>query len=372
MLIGLVSSCSSGDSDGADELQGAAGAPIAGVSSYMTNPEDNMLQTRAWTLPTEPSDPYLTYVAYGKDTTIAIAFTQNNAEPMMGSFFYSSEKWRTDIVIPSPATYYLYGYIPSSPAIKFGVTDLSEGKTSYSTGAIMTLNNVPSVVPNDLCVVIGAKEGADAEHDNGLRRGNFAYSAKAISASPKKDDGNYVFLLFDHLYAALRVYIRVQGDYAALRTIKLKSLWLNTLTDEGTTKEKTNITVKLTSNDGTTDPITEISYAPYGAVLDDGIKFWEDSKGKTLTTAYQEFTGHFMPSDVTTLVLTSVYDVYDRKGTLIRENCKATNTMVLREMLTEQYRTLRGSRYTINMTVNPTYLYVLSDPDLDSPTVTVD
>ena len=79
-----------------------------------------------------------------------------------------------------------------------------------------------------------------------------------------------------------------------------------------------------------------------------------------------------MPSGITTLVLTSVYDVYDTKGNKIRENCSATNTMVLKDLLTEQTLTGRGKRYTVNMTIRPTYLYVLSEPDLDNPTVSVE
>ena len=79
-----------------------------------------------------------------------------------------------------------------------------------------------------------------------------------------------------------------------------------------------------------------------------------------------------MPHNISTLVLTSVYDVYDRKGHLTRENCSATNTMALSDLFTEQATTQRGKRYTVNLTIQPTYLYVLSDPDLDNPTVVVD
>jgi uncharacterized protein YaaQ len=79
------------------------------------------------------------------------------------------------------------------------------------------------------------------------------------------------------------------------------------------------------------------------------------------------FTGHFMPDGITTMVLTSTYDVYDKKGNLIREGCKATNTMVLNDLLTGQIYTRRGCRYDITMTIRPTYLYVMSDEDLKNP-----
>ena len=71
------------------------------------------------------------------------------------------------------------------------------------------------------------------------------------------------------------------------------------------------------------------------------------------------------------LILTSVYDVYDTKGNLVRENCKATNTLVLSDLFSEQDVSRRGCRYNVSLTIQPTYLYVMSDPDLNDPTVVV-
>lgn len=324
---------------------------------------------RAWAIPAG-------YEAYGDGVQpIGIAFTRNNHEPMIGSFFKSSDKWRTDLENIASADYYLYGYIPHQTAINYSITDYDGANGAYSTGAIMTLQNVPTVMPNDLCVVIGAKHGTDREHDgnndgtNRLRKGDFSFTAKAGG-----DGKDYVFLLFDHLYAALRVRMRVHDDYAALRTIKLKSLQLSTQAGNETTKKRTDITIKLRATDGSVNPIENITYdqptTPYPAI-DGGLEFWSNPAGTALTTDYQPFIGHFMPLGITRLSLTSTYDVYDRKGNLIRQSCKATNTMVLKDLLTEQTVTERGKRYTINMTIQPTYLYMLSEPDLDNPTVVV-
>jgi len=60
------------------------------------------------------------------------------------------------------------------------------------------------------------------------------------------------------------------------------------------------------------------------------------------------------------------YDVYDKENNLIRENQSARNTLSLSDLTLEQ-----GKKYTITITVAPTYLYVLSDPDLDNPTFTL-
>ena len=339
-----------------DEADGANGANEA-YGANKTN--------RAWAIPSG-------FVAYGDGVQpIGIAFTQNDHEPMIGSFFKSSDKWRTDLDnIASVDYYYLYGYIPHQTAINYSITDYNGANGAYSDGAIMTLQNVPTVMPNDLCVVIGAKHGYDREHDSGLRMGDFSFKAKQGT-----DSKDFVFLLFDHLYAALRVRMRVHDDYAALRTIKLKSLQLNTQAGNETTKKRTDITIKLRATDGSVSPIQEITYGqpatPYPAI-EGGLEFWSSTYGEQLTTDFKPFIGHFMPSGITKLILTSTYDVYDRNNkNLIRQNCKVTNSVLLSELFTGQTKTERGKRYTINMTIQPTYLYMLSEPDLDNPTVVV-
>ena len=369
---------------------------MAEVASYVTwfdevvsknRTQEANKTNRAWAIPSG-------YVAYEDGVQpIGIAFTRNGENPtvganpgtpksMIGNFFKSGDKWRTSVEdIQSNTDYQLYGYIPESPAIKYSITDIrpednddeNDGTDTkydaFRTGAIMTLENVPTVMPHDLCVVIGAKEGPYKEHDNGLRRGNFTFRSSADV------EGNFVFLLFDHLYAALRVRMTIHEDYTKLRKIKLKSLQLSTQAGEETTKKKTDITVKLEANDGSVSPIQKITYGqpatPYPAI-EGGLEFWSSEDGEELKSdVYTECLGHFMPSGITTLILTSVYDVYDRKGNLIRKGCKATNTIVLQELLTGQITTERGKRYTINLIVKPTYLYMLSEPDLDNPTVKI-
>ena len=378
-LIGLMAlvGCSKDDAAAAGSNGEPAGTSFVEVASYVrwfdeTNGANRA--NRAWAIPTG-------YIAYEDgEQSIGIAFTQNGVDPaagadpgnpksMIGNFFKSGDKWRTNVEgIAASQTYYLYGYIPHQTAIDYSITDLNVANDAYNAGAIMTLEKVPTVMSKDLCVVIGAKQGTDKEHDSGLRMGDFGFTSSASAT------GNYVFLLFDHLYAALRIKMKVYKDYNNLRTIKLKSLQLGTQADEGTTRQKTDITIRLESTDGSVSPIKSITFnqpETYPVIDGEGLEFWSDDAGEELTTTDKQFIGHFMPSGITTLVLTSVYDVYDKKGNLIRKGCKATNTMVLKELLTGQTYTERGKRYTINMTIQPTYLYMLSEPDLDNPTVTI-
>jgi hypothetical protein len=86
--------------------------------------------------------------------------------------------------------------------------------------------------------------------------------------------------------------------------------------------------------------------------------------------------GYFAPfqDDIANaLVLRCTYDVYDKNvttehpdGNLVRANCVAENKL-------PENRVTAGvnQRTLLTITVNPTYLYVLSDPDLDNPTITI-
>ena len=388
-FVSLVSSCSNND-EFVDEGQSlnSAGVAIGGVSGYATSFENLDQQTRsggaltrAWELPDEIKLDYVDYE--GGYQPIAIAFTQNTKDPMLRYLYKVDDEWRinkSDGI--TPGNYQLYGYIPNKTGIEYSITDRDGTSANYSTGAIMTLQNVPSVMSEDLCVVIGAKHGFDKEHDgdydgtNRLRQGDFTYNAKAFAGTSGSDGdgGNFIFLLFDHLYASLHINMKVHPDYAGVRQIKLDTLQLRTQVESEPTKQKTDITVNLQTTDGSTSPIQSISYSPTAGSKDideKGLTFWYSQTGHPLTTVSQPFIGHFMPLNITKLILISTYDVYDLKGNLIREKCKAVNSVLLSELFTDQTKTERGKRYIVNMTIQPTYLYMLSEPDLDNPMVII-
>ena len=65
----------------------------------------------------------------------------------------------------------------------------------------------------------------------------------------------------------------------------------------------------------------------------------------------------------TYMKITSTYDVYDKKGNLMRE-CTVENKL-------KAMNVNHGMEYTVTLTVAPTYLYVLSDEDLNNPTIKI-
>ena len=315
-------------------------------------------------------------------------FTQNNEEnPYHGRLRYMStgNKWRLSIRKVAPedvaaGDYYVYGFIPSAAADDATI-DILSGETSYTAGAKLTIKGLRTA-GYDACVIIGAREGFDEDHDGGYTdtNGNGTYDEGVDSRINRLTPGdfkfklsktslNYLYLLFDHLCSALSIGIKVDGDYNTLRTIKLKQLTLQTATESGLMKEKADVEVDLVANTISINPITSLKYELTG----DGASVFLSDDGLKLTTSYQSFLSHFLPiSDVTKVVITSLYDVYDKKNNLVRKDCKATNTIRLSDIIPYFQGVQRGWKYGINMTVKPTYLYVLSDPDLNNPTVTVE
>ncbi len=343
------------------------------VSEYQ---EPATLATRAWQPPTG-------FSLYDNIDKIGICFTQNNTAPEYGYFFKSSGKWRSSYEFEGEG-YYFYGYAPHITGISCSVTDLDGAQAAFSEGAKMTISNLPTVLEDDFCFVVGAKNGhSDYKADNdysvtGMQQGNFLYTAEGLG---EEGSGNYVYLLFDHLYAGLRLKIRVDGTYNALRTIKLKEIEIKTNANTTPIKMKANVTIKLQKTTDGSSPVMvdgsgneQITFSEQGTEDSDAIIF-SSNDGEMLGTSYKSFLSHFMPNGVTKIIMTSTYDVYDKnvtpelpEGNLVRENCKATNTISLPDVFDRFTETKRGNRYTINLTIKPTYLYMLSEPDLNNPT----
>ena len=383
-LIGLMGlmGCSSSD-DGAAAPAPAPTLPSVELASYVAGYEEpsgaNRVSRRAWEVPSG-------YSRYADDKSISVFFTQDGQPTGVGEspteeyFFYTSGTWRVSKQDLAAETYYLYGYMPYDQSYNASISSSAtpHDNSAYSDGAVLTLENLPTITPHDFCVMIGAKNGTSADNDGGLQRGSFAYAAQPTEGVGKGN--NYVYLLFDHLYAALRVRMKVHGEYNALRTIKLKELKLKTSVDETPTKKKTNVAITLEKKADGGNPVKSVVFTtPVGETAEAVGTMFENTGGMTLTTSYSEYINHFMPKDVTTFILESTYDVYDKnvseghpEGNLVRQNCKATNTIKLSDLISGQTETRRGARYTINLTIQPTYLYVLSEPDLDDPTVVVE
>lgn len=309
-----------------------------------------------------------------------VAFTDDDKNYIQGLFTHGSDgKWRSSVGIDANQLYYLYGFIPYISSVSASIAP----NTAYSDGAVLTLQGLPTVTPNDVCVIVGAKNGKTDYRESGeytvtgLAPGNFSYQAGGTGE-------NYVYLLFEHIFSAMQFRFRVDDVYASLRTIKLKKLELLAYDNDGHLKKR-NVTaqIALKANATGDSPIMSVDFIPpVDAWFDmDPVTIFDRTDNPAgqveLPTGvdgngfynYSDFFGSFVPKAISRLELISTYDVYDKQGNLIRSNCTAKNNLIISELFDQQEETRRGWKYILNMVVEPTYLYILSEPDLDNPTI---
>ena len=243
--------------------------------------------------------------------------------------------------------YQLYGYMP------YNAADVTiEPNTTYADGATLHFTGMNIITTKDICVMVGAKHGTDAETPVKDGEGQLLLKTGNFDCHMNNGEGqkNYLFLLFDHLYASISFRFRVENSPKI--------------------KEQDATVVLQKTTDGSS-PIQSIEFTPTsGSAQVNNEKFFEgdvelNSVDWSETIAYVPYTESYYK-------LRSTYDVYDRKGNLIRHNCVAENTLnpfrIFNLNVTEMQR---GKQYVLKLKIAPTYLYQLSDPDLDNPTITV-
>lgn len=266
--------------------------------------------------------------------------------------------------------YHIFGFMPAEDAGKVTIVPLPivpEGGTtpiaSYNNGATMTITGLNALTPADISIIVGVKGTTDNTSDIsdvGIQLGDFTYECS---------DGNhdsYVYLLLDHLYSGLHIKFSIGTDYSKLRTIKVTKLTMKAEAENNQTVATVNASVtvrQLTAEERAagTSPLSVVfaNNATTESIEPTALYQGEE---RELTTTPQNFLACFAPNSNRKFVLETTYNVYDKKGNLIRENCTAKNTVVVNTMTP-------GQIYTLNITVVPTYLYMLSEPDLDNPTV---
>ena len=369
------------------------GHPVE-LASFITG--YNEYGTRAWLPPTSPTE--FTLQAESKQS-VGVCFTKDDTNPAtadkIGYLFWSSGKWKSSVEITTEDTesdFYLYGYTPHLNAVTCSITDRDGNHARYSEGAILTIENLPSITPADVSVIVGAKNGKDNGYTpsgdysvTGLQQGKFAFRAGKTPAKGEAATGsNYVHLLFDHLYAGLRLNYKLHVKYDKLRIIEVTKIQLKCYSGETEPltylKKKTNITVDLQATADGSSPIQSVTFVSQGkdeealiaAGEDPYITIYDGEAKRLKTDEDTYFECSFMPKGTTHLCLKTIYNIYDKKGNLIREDAAAENMMPFSELFDKVPSAQQGRRYDVTLTVKPTYLYMLSEPDLENPTVTIE
>ena len=280
--------------------------------------------------------------------------------------FNNRGAWYSDATIEEGATYRVYGFHPASGYADNSSLAYTHTTTPESEDAVLTLPTFNSVSASDICVVVGVKK-ADIVNNtpvdiqsSGLELGSFLYTAGV--------DDNYLYLLMDHIFSCVNFSFTVDATYDALRDIRLRKVEI-----ESTSTANVQVVVTLKSNSTGVDPIQNIQYNIVGTSSTSTVAeiYNKDVANSAILSSSTAVAipGYFMPpTDMLTTnsnyVLITTYDVLDNAGQVIREGCVAQNKITLPNNLA------RGTVFTVNAVVKPTYLYQLSDNDLNNPTIT--
>ena len=308
----------------------------------------------------------------GAKLWLALTKSGDNSNTRYGTYSYNGSTWAPTsyIQVPAPGPYYLYGvYTPNA------ATCAITPSTDYATGAVLTISDLPALVKDgeDPCVVVGVQGVTDPNMAWGVTEGSFGYTGV------KLNNQDNVHLLLDHLYASLSFSFTIDDEYAKLRTIKLKKLEIET---SATTYDKVKLTVTVTGNSTGSSPITSVTTEKEGSASATSVVLFDKTENSDehyiLTTSMPSeplssacFAVFSSSEDkINSLKLKSTYDVYDRKGNKIVENRESVNALDVNALFGSTTPD-RGIRQPVKLKVNPTYLYILSDPDLDNPTITI-
>ena len=274
-----------------------------------------------------------------------------------GLFKYTGTGWTSNLSVKEERQYYLYGYMPSSISGSFA----APVGGNYADGVDLTFASLPDITATDLCVVVGVQRVDAAEAAANVTEGNYGYLSGIVGK-------NYVNLLMGHLYSSLQLSFKIDEDYAKLRTIRLKEVKLNSSYGNVST------TVQLRKGTGVGAPtFTKLK----NSAANPSVDFLSTSEtpidlGKDNTVNYLTLNKmvYCIPSifdaEGTYVSITSTYDVLDKKGISIGERTSTNKIKVTASSLTP------GQKKNVIVTVRPTYLYVLSDNDLDNPVLEID
>lgn len=299
--------------------------------------------------------------------TIGVFLTPNRTSSI-GSFVYEGKeegisKWKSTIRVEPDIQYYIYGFMPREDAESVEINPLNG---NYAEGAILSVNNYKPITAADVCVLVGIRKATAEERITGptspVALGNFGYVGGSAGQ-------NFIFVLLKHIYAGLHFKFHIDSDYHKLRSIKVKHVEL--LVKD--ISEYVNLTITLTANDVGDDPLTNVDYSLSSSTINTSVQLFDNPTGYDVPEVAPEgdpegFLACFVPSSCYNFVLRTTYDVYDSKGNLIRESCVAEN-QINRDIIPELELLNAGDALTVDMFIKPTYLHVLSDPDLDNPTI---
>ncbi|MBQ7426619.1 MAG: hypothetical protein IJV20_05140 [Prevotella sp.] len=296
--------------------------------------------------------------SYSGNQDIRIYLT-NEAGMVKEDGEFSASGWTSNLNVKEESQYYIYGFMPKTIT---GATITYRPPTgeNYANGIDLSFTGLPAITTDDICVVVGVQRVASATSTANVTEGNYSYLS-GINTQ------NYVNLLMAHLYTGLEVKFKLDADYAKLRSIHLKECKLSYT--YGTVSATVNIRAgqgigspDFTKTSGSETTFSLLETTDTEVVLD-------NTTTSTAVSLKQAYCAPCLFTDNTSITITSTYDVYDKKNIKLGER---TSVNKLNTAWPASTTAAPGLKKTVTLTVKPTYLYILSDNDLDNPVIQIE
>jgi len=206
LLVVLLTACSS---DSTDDGKGK-GRTVRNLSLMLyAGTYDDITPSAS-----HRAQPFVSFDALSPRMSDAAAsihcfMTHATGVDFQGDFSYTgSSSWFSKIPLDD-GTYQVYGFMPASELSKVTI----DKQTKYETGAVITATGLPALTASDPCVIVGvgAGDGHTSLADMTSKLGSFSYNAGT--------EGDHLYVLLDHLYAALHLRLNIAEGYSELRTI---------------------------------------------------------------------------------------------------------------------------------------------------------
>ena len=273
---------------------------------------------------------------------------------------YNGEGWSSYCHL-EPDTYNFYSYLPKSNPGEFGV-EFSEGSpaTEFSEGspATLTFSDVPAVLGKDLLVSVATTSVNSSTTDNPYDQ--------VIDGSEQQ----LLTFRMDHVLAKLTFsFTNPTGkSFSDLRRIvikevKVKTAWSPRWNIVCTMGNSLSYNIKPSDGEPVTHTIKNNSSQTINEQPVTGYLVEQKAYNESASTPFGSC--YLVPNNGYQVAIMATYDVYDKNGTLIRENeIAVNNSLVITLKNTLGYSPIEaGTEYKVNVQVIPDYLYVLGDDD---------
>lgn len=320
---------------------------------------------------------YSAYNSGSRQTIRAYAVNQDTPSDEIATGLFSPSAdggWRSTLKVKAKESYYVYSYTSLPGATDYSLNFTGPNDVNLTFSDLSLISGTDPLVSTAAAGKYLVKNPAQVDYPE-LTEGSFSIGEVE---TPANDKSTKVFLAMKHLFAKATLSFKVDPTYNELRTIKVKQVTVSTTaggTLPGTHKInfKKNTDIAQLVKDETTSVSNESQTSVDILRGESSTVTFDDPDAKDCVTlvpdSFIEFGWFtFLPATYLggnnpSLSITVTYDVYDKSNPAVplRQDQTATNGNILRKLTSGG---AAGNNYRINLTVNPTYLIVLSDTDV--------